>query len=185
MMDYRMECMHLAIRNGNLGAIKILQNLYDLDMNDTSSYDEYYGTCLHVAVRYQQNRIDIIEEIIKYGADINATDYYGSSPLVIAIYDYNSSVDIVECLLKHGADLYKFEHGYSPLKLAYKNNKDIYDIMIPYTKGHKKWKRLRIIFRAAGLLLKQYHCSVNNVWKPNGVGYFIAKDEFESLLCNY
>lgn len=185
-----MDCMYVAIRKGNLNAIVALHNIYDLDLNDKSSYDEYFGTCLHVAVRYNEDRPDIIETLIHLGVNVNDTDYYGVSALYNAIDMYGSSIDTIKMLLKYGADIYKY--GYisggdqyeSPLELALrKGNTEAYKAMIPYTKGHKKWLRVRAIIRACCLLKKQYIQSVHNVWRPKGVGYHIAKAHFQYISC--
>lgn len=182
--DHRMECLHMAISRGNLKAIIALHNLYDLDVNDKSSYDEYFGTCLHVAVRYNKDRPDILQTLLDLGAKVNETDYYGVSALYNAIDHYDCSIETIKVLLKNGADVYNY--GYvneSPLDLvSRKEHHEAYKVMIPYTKGHKKWKRISVIIRVCCLLKKQYYQSVHNVWKPHGTGYDMAKSHFDSMI---
>lgn len=189
-MDFKMDCVHMAIRNGNVKVLKALNNLYTIDLNDRSSYDEYFGTCLHIGIRYNRDNPDIIRAIIDYGVNVNETDYYGVSALYTAIDIYKSSIETIKVLLENGADIYNF--GYliggnvyeSPLALALrKKNYKAYEAMIPYTKGHKKWLTIRAIVRASILLNRQYRQSVHNVWKPNGVGFFLAKEHFDQIVC--
>lgn len=189
-MGYQMECVHMAIRKGSVKTLKALNKLYKIDMNDKSSYDEYFGTCLHVGIRYNQDNPEIIQTLIDYGAKVNETDYYGVSALYNAIDLYDSSIETIKMLLENGADIYNFGYingGYvyeSPLALALrKENYKVYEAMIPYTKGHKKWLTIRAVVRTCILLKRQYVQSVHNVWKPKGVGYFIAKAHFEHIAC--
>lgn len=189
-MNYQMECVHVAIRRGNLKALTALNKLFTIDMNDKSSYDEYFGTCLHIGIRYNRDNPDIIQSIIDYGAKVNETDYYGVSALYNAIDMHNSSIETIKVLLANGADIYKY--GYmngsneyeSPLALALrKKNFKAYKAMIPYTNGHKKWFMIRSVVKTFILLKRQYQQSVENVWRPNGVGYFMAKQHFEEISC--
>jgi ankyrin repeat protein len=77
------------------------------------------------------NRFDILQEVIKAGADVNHV-VQGNSPLNCAIR--HGDKDMVELLIKTGADLThrsSLYGGRNPLELAVKDNKiEIVDILI-------------------------------------------------------
>jgi len=54
---------------------------------------------LHVAADYGQK--EVLEYLVRHGADINATDKYGITPLLSAIYEGHT--DCVKLLLSKGA----------------------------------------------------------------------------------
>ena len=62
--------------------------------------DEYGITTLHWAAFF--NRRDVIYEMLKNGADVNAQDRIGRTPLHRAAY--SNSTDAIKVLLLHGAD---------------------------------------------------------------------------------
>lgn len=182
---HQLACLFGAIRDENELAIRLLLNLHNLDINDNSSYEEYYGTPLHVATT--TNNPYIVRLIVSLGGDVNAVDYYGATPLYTAIIE-DRSVEVIKVLLESGSDIYKEAESIcgfkTPISLANSKTKynRYYEEMILYSKGHKKWKKLRILSRIIGALIIQYRSSVENVWRPGGTGFDAANQHFNDLV---
>lgn len=179
------ECLFQAIRDRNELAIRLLINLHSLNINDNSQYDEYFGTALHVATT--TNDVSMVKLIVALGGDVHATDYYGATPLYQAILE-KRSVDVVQVLLEHGSDIYKKVEGCddldTPITLAIHGRyaRRYTNILMPFTKGHAKWKKLRIIARIIGTLILYHRASIENVWSPGGTGFELAKAHFNNLI---
>ena len=70
---------------------------------DVSWHDQFSGLLPYYALqRSVQKRLEIIEQLLAWGADINAQNFCGSTPLHIATA--RGYQDVVNLLLKHGAD---------------------------------------------------------------------------------
>lgn len=179
-MDYRLECLHTAIRCGSLGAIRALQKLCDLDFNDHSCYTEYFGTSLHVAVRYNTDNPALLEALIQAGACVHELDYYGVSPLWDAVQNQCSD-EMLLVLLRHGADLYNGGYDGIPIRDIAVHSYP-WSLFVPYTRGHRRWKQIRGLFKASQVLKAHYFESVHRVWKPGGVGYNMAHESFKQTL---
>lgn len=182
---HQYECLFQAIRDRNELAIRLLINLHSLNINDKSQYNEYFGTALHVATT--TNDVSIVKLIIALGGDVHATDYYGTTPLYQAILE-KRSVDIVQVLLEHGSDIYKKVEGCdnlnTPIALAIHGRfaHRYTNILMPFTKGHAKWKKVRILARIIGTLILYHRASIENVWSPGGTGFELAKAHFTNLV---
>lgn len=98
-----------------------------LDVKET---DDNGVTLLMVAMR--QGNPDIIDILLKEGADVNAQDNYGNTALM-----YTFNLINIEHLVRHGADFtIKNKNGDDPVSQAFcENQKDIYDFYV--TKGAK------------------------------------------------
>jgi len=81
------------------------------------------GSFLCVAV---QNRdFDTLNDLLHYGADINATNGDGNTALHVAISNSNGSTEVVKYLLEHGADMNKTDSsGWTPGALAEQQGHD-------------------------------------------------------------
>ena len=182
--DLQIACWFDAIRNNHHEAITTLHRLFNLDINDNTSYEDYFARPIHIAV--ETDNEDTIRLIVSLGCDVNSTDYYGVTPLYKAV-DHNAMTSI-KVLLELGADLYANIHcgftlDYSDKYITaldmMKNNGKLHDFVVPYTKEHKRLRKLQIYTIVIGKMMKQYQRSVENVWKPDGVGYHIARMDFE------
>lgn len=92
--------LHKAAENGNLAAVKFLvEKGARLDV-----LDKWNDTPLHVAANVKVNKghIEVVDYLVKNGADINLTHNY--TPIHLAITRGN--LDMVKCLIDNGADLY-------------------------------------------------------------------------------
>lgn len=92
--------LHKAAEDGNLAAVKFLvEKGVRLDV-----LDEWNHTPLHVAANIKVNKghIEVVDYLVKNGADINLTHNY--TPIHLAITRGN--LDMVKCLIDNGADLY-------------------------------------------------------------------------------
>lgn len=176
--DIQIACWLDAIRNNLHNAIPLLFRMFNLDINDNSSYNDYFATPMHIAA--DTNNKDTILLIASLGANVNATDYYGDTPLYRAVE--NNAMTSIQVLLELGADPYvRCSDDYTPLDLIKeKNTGTLYDFVVPYTKEHKRLKKLQAHARIVGKIMTQYYRSVENVWKPDGVGYHLARNEFEA-----
>ena len=187
--DIQIACWFDAIRNNLHDAITLLFRMFNLDINDNLSYQDYFATAMHIAA--DTNNKDTICLIASLGANVNATDYYGDTPLYRAVE--NNAMTSIQVLLELGADLYadvyrsRLPDGsneyYTPLQLMkVNNNGKIHDFVVPYTKEHKRLRKLQTHAKVIGKMITQYRCSVENVWAPNGVGYHTARENFYSLV---
>ena len=179
-----------AIRTNNKDTIALELVRCRLDVSDpvivqlNSEYDLCYGTPLHYAVAHNCRR-HIIDFLWCIGAHVDAMDYYGNTPLHYALQKQQLNLVMIGGLLQLNANVYiKNCMDMSPLDIAKMWDSEVYKLMIPYTKGHRLWVKWRSIIRVLGVLSIQYRKSVENVWKPNGVGYRECKRDFENLLCN-
>ncbi|CAG0910911.1 unnamed protein product, partial [Cyprideis torosa] len=65
----------------------------------------------------QHGHTDIVELLIKHGADVNILSTSGNTPLIVACT--NGHADVVRVLLKHGANREVHnENGHTPLMEA-------------------------------------------------------------------
>ena len=187
--DLQIACWFDAIRNNHCDVITTLHRLFDLDINDNTSYEEYFARPIHIAA--DTDNEDTIRLIVSLGGEVNTTDYYGVTPLYRAAL--NNATTSIKVLLELGADLYANVHcGFTPDysdkyitpldMMKEKNNGKLHDFVVPYTKEYKRLRKLQIYARVVGKMMKQYQRSVENVWKPDGVGYHIARMDFEQYL---
>lgn len=187
--DLHIACLFDAIRNLNHEAVPVLLQLFQLDINDNSSYDEYYGTAMHVAA--ETNNEPMIRLIASLGGKVDSIDYYGNTPLFESMK--NNRVESIRVLLEIGADLYTRVDYFNretnqiyfetPLSVnMIQNNGKPYSFVVPYTKEKKRLKKLQWYTRVVGKMILHYHRSLENVWKPEGVGYHLAKMDFQQHL---
>jgi ankyrin repeat protein len=84
-----------AVKAGNLPAVQRTLQRTGPNQAETDG-----TTALHWAV--QEDRLDIVQALVKAGADANAKNHYGLTPLAWAVN--NGNAGITEQLLKAGAD---------------------------------------------------------------------------------
>ncbi|GFY79988.1 ankyrin repeat protein [Trichonephila inaurata madagascariensis] len=92
--------LHKAAEDGNLAAVKFLIDRgARLDV-----LDKWNDTPLHVAanVKVNEGHTEVVDYLIRNGADINLTHNY--TPMHLAIIRGN--LDMVKCLIDNNADLY-------------------------------------------------------------------------------
>lgn len=178
--DLHIGCLLDGVRRGNEEVVTTLFRLYGISIDDASHYEAYFATPLIVAVDADQ--IGMVELILSMGADPNKSDYYNRSALYAAI-EGRRDIAIIDKLLRAGADIYApNEQGQTPMSLArLMGDKEVIRALTPYTKGHKRWRQIRIVATFFGAMIEQYHRSVHNVWRPDGRGYTMAKESFNLL----
>lgn len=100
---------------------------------DLSSGD----TALYACIAVEENNTELLEEIIRYGGDINNSMKDGTTPLHRAVCDGN--VQMVELLLEHGADIDKQDNnGWSARALADQQGHDEIQVLFKSRKAHKQ-----------------------------------------------
>ena len=182
--DLQMACLLDGVRNGNINVVTTLLSLFNLDVDDNSHYEAYYATPLMVAV--EANQSDMVELLLSLDSDPNKTDYYNRTALYYAIYN-QCDIKIIKKLLQAGANIYARPLSYeetenTPMMLAEKmGNKEVIEVLIPYTRGHKRWRQIRLIMKFFSVIKDLYDQSVHNVWRPKGKGYDVVRDEFYML----
>ena len=99
---------------------EVLEELFEIgfrgniDVSFSTCINEHGQTLLHNIVTCCFNP-DVVEFLLKHGADPNKKDLRGNTPLHCAIRD----VDAVKLLMKYGADVNALNFsGYTPLKCA-------------------------------------------------------------------
>lgn len=129
-----------------LYALYNYENKFNYDSTISNSYSRYYKvvelllkkgasanflredgtTALHYAVSYCD--IDLVNLLIKYGADVNVENINGWTPLLIAL-KYECGINIVEVLLDNGSSINsKNIYGQSAMELA--SSKDILQMIV-------------------------------------------------------
>jgi len=95
--------------------INLLLNIKNLNVNTKTTKG---NTVLHYAIDKQYS-YDIINKLLKRGADINATNIHHVSILMVAIYN-KSPLLIIKLLIENGAEINCIsKNGKSPLSIAY------------------------------------------------------------------
>lgn len=138
-------------------------------------------SALHFAIQEIDEDARLFELLPNARDYIHMTDIYQLSPLHYAVqYD---RVNLTRWLLRHGANVRQTDiYGENPIRFAnffYSQNpyhKDIVRILCLF----ERIRRLKFKIRFIGTLMCAYYRSVHNVWKPFGVGYFIALHDFNN-----
>lgn len=86
-----------SVKNGDLAKVKSIVEAGDCDLNALVLNGR---ALLHFAADYGQT--EVIEYLIKKGANVNALDKHGISPLLSAIFEGHT--ESVKLLLSKGAD---------------------------------------------------------------------------------
>ncbi len=104
---------------------EVISFLIQQGANTNSTEDLTQGNSMHVSARFNPMP-ETIEQLVKQGMDINATDKDGNTPLLIAS-QFNQNLQVVEKLIELGADITAANHTgnvaytyvYERLKLKY------------------------------------------------------------------
>nr|CAI77627.1 potassium uptake channel [Zea mays] len=94
-------------------------------------------TALYACIAVEENDAELLENVIRYGGNINNPTKDGTTPLHRAVCDGN--VQMVELLLEHGADVDKQDsNGWSPRDLADQQGHDDIQALFKSRKAHRK-----------------------------------------------
>jgi ankyrin repeat protein len=115
----KMSPLMYALNEYMLNKPKVIRALadYGADMNARNAKDGYAP--LHFAARNAHNS-EIVDILIKAGAEIDAKDKYGYTPLMLALRKNDAYPDIAIALIKYKADVNAVfpENSSTPLMMA-------------------------------------------------------------------
>jgi ankyrin repeat protein len=123
--DIGKEELFAAIDNSDAEAVKSL-----LERRIDPNIFKNGKSALLTAIGLHDNGYHVVEALLEYGADLNASDDSGMTPLVFA--HYLNKPDIVLLLLQHGAEV-------TPEKTLREEKK--HKIKCPYEKALKKLEK--------------------------------------------
>ncbi|KAI8795419.1 protein fem-1 B [Biomphalaria glabrata] len=156
-LDHQTECdgqkttpLVIAAKLGETKVVQVLLTNFDVDIEQRSTvrFDGYViqeATALWCASG--AGHLDIVELLIKHGANVNNATATNSTPLRAACFD--GRLDIVKYLVEHGADL------------TIPNKYDNTCLMISCYKGHTKVVR-HLLEKGADPDLKA-HCGATSI----------------------
>lgn len=109
---------------------------------DVKVTDRYKRSALHFALFKDdsgfEKTYEIVNQLIRYGADVNVPDFIEQSPLLLAAHNYDF-VEVVETLINAGADIDFFPKGsvHCPPLMAAIINKNVRVALYLIDKGAK------------------------------------------------
>jgi len=161
-----------AAAKGDLEAVKAaIKAGTDVNTPQSGTFSQGYSP-LHVAA--EKGHLDIVEELIKSGAMVDARDKEMNTPLMQSVR-YNGTLDVVKCLVEHGADIKaKNNRGMMPLEWASYNNQEYMHSLERKLLGENRYE-------AFGKIIKFTEVVLGNEGKSFGLG---KTDEKCSLLIN-
>ncbi|KAH9495111.1 Protein fem-1 B [Bulinus truncatus] len=156
-LDHQTECdgqkttpLVIAAKIGETKVVQVLLTNFDVDIEQRSTV-RFDGYVIHEATALWcasgAGHLDIVELLIKHGANVNNATATNSTPLRAACFD--GRLDIVKYLVEHGADL------------TIPNKYDNTCLMISCYKGHTKVVR-HLLEKGADPDLKA-HCGATSI----------------------
>lgn len=112
--NQKLEALLESLENNNIEVFKVL-----LRNTDGINYYINFNRETILMRAYAKGRLDIVDELIKAGADINASDNSGNTILHLVCMESKTNKEIVEKLINGGADINaKNNDGMTPLMFA-------------------------------------------------------------------
>ena len=123
----RSHPLNIAICSKHDACVRLL-----MGSSTNLNYQDIHGWTPLIWCCYRGVSVDIVEQLILNGADIDACDIHGQTPLQMA--SRGNHVQHVRCLISHGADLNKKNiNGNSPLSHAIQqSNIQVIQILLQY-----------------------------------------------------
>jgi ankyrin repeat protein len=107
----------------NSVVIIICLSFLSMQIFSEDSNNDYFNNQLLQAVI--SNHINIVEDLIYKGADVNTKDNNGNTPIFLAVSSYNNNLELEKLLIKKGADLnIKNDDGLNPLLYLIKSKSE-------------------------------------------------------------
>ncbi|XP_063803968.1 NF-kappa-B inhibitor alpha [Pseudophryne corroboree] len=138
--DYRGNTpLHIASEKGSLRGVGVIVQNCNVQLSTLLQNANYEGhTCLHLASN--NGFLAIVENLIMYGADVNAQEpCNGRTALHMAVDRQNSQ--LMHLLLKYGADVNRITYqGYSPCQLTWgRSNLEIQQHLLAVTEENLQY----------------------------------------------
>ena len=99
--DVDREGRTLLINAAFYDRLKIVEYLIGKNVNINAA-DKDYFTALHAAA--MKCNIEIMEILLKAGADVNAKNVFGNNPIMAMILSGRTNIEAYKLLMKYGAD---------------------------------------------------------------------------------
>jgi hypothetical protein len=142
-------------------------------------------SALHFAIQEIDEDERLFELLPKARDFVHSTDIYHLAPLHYAIqYD---RPNLTQWLLRHGANVRQKDiYGDNAIQIAckYYSQNLHHNVIVQILCFYERIQRIKFKIRFIGSLMCAYRLSVQNVWKPYGVGYYIALNDFNNLKSN-
>jgi hypothetical protein len=154
-------------------------NMHLLHYDPNNTFKQSF---LHYMIQEHDDEVELIEMSVHFLDQVNAQDCFGLTPVHYAVqFDL---VNLLRFFLSNGGNTSLRDiYGDTAWEIAtryYKNNPKHEEIYKLFQKQAQK-KRIRFKIILMTHLLSMYRQSVHNVWRPYGVGYYEAKNDFEML----
>eukprot|EP00825_Cyclidium_porcatum_P051540 TRINITY_DN9516_c0_g1_i2.p1 TRINITY_DN9516_c0_g1~~TRINITY_DN9516_c0_g1_i2.p1 ORF type:complete len:377 (+),score=58.27 TRINITY_DN9516_c0_g1_i2:753-1883(+) len=148
-IPFQKEGSRILIQAAKHGKQEIVEQLLKQNEYLVFDFDNIFMTSLHWASK--RGHANIVQLLMEYGADVDATDIIGRSPLYFAIQ--SQQIEIVHLLLKNKASPWAFSKSLSYTDLCKNNgNYSILNIM-------NKFRQIHIILKLCKPQIR------NELWK--------------------
>lgn len=104
----------------------------EMDSSSVNQKNSNNETPLHVVLRNENCSLDVVQLLLKYGANVNCEYAYGFTPLIVAL-SYSSEDAVVIALIEKGADVHAHDkQGRSSLCVAlqHKASKNVIEALL-------------------------------------------------------
>lgn len=170
--------LHFIANRSDADTVKIIEYLIKIVGINPNQKDRRGETPLHLAAGYD-DKPEIVEVLIKNGADVNIRDDSGYTPLHTACYSNNKGS--VSILLNNGAEVNIFNNeGVTPLyNVATKGYLDVFNMLIQH--GAINYEILKKNTNGPTTTLRNTEASRSQL-KPSNLLYSTKIPKFDKII---